>query len=231
VLYVVQNILFGGALRTGFIYFLIIPPITWVSWLLYKDDINEKDKDKETEPPGKASKVRKFFHNTIVVVIIVGMFSLAVFSIIMGNPLAGYQMLGFMLLTYIIAKKAKAIPVSLQFTLYNSAILIITFAYLFIARPATITTAKNALLYEGYQNVAYITYYQDEFMLTLLMGAHPNARDAARGLGVYLFIGEMGDVPFGIFVDIASGRSIMRDSLDENSLLSSVIERRLGNDV
>lgn len=222
-LYLVQYVWFRGALRTGFIYALIYPPINMLSLFLTDDN-----RETKSEAPGKS----KLLHNIFSVSISIIACGLALFLIIYKHSLIGYQILGVFIALGIIvlcvfARRLPKISVSSIITTVYASVLVVTAAYVFLLRPATVNAAQKSLANNGYQNISYITYYQEELSLRILFGEKlPNADSVADGLGAYLFSGDKDGKPFGILVDIASGTVILRDDVNENKILSNLLEMK-----
>jgi len=234
-LYLVQHALFGGAVKTGWIYVMINPIFIGLHALYAEDDNKNDDETLALQKGIVRQREAKFFGTIGLLILAVILIGFVVVVISSSDPLQGrdsisrwvfafdFQLIGLMLMLYIFA--IIKITGRLLFALAHVSILLATVVYLLFARPVTVSNAQNALQHAGYQNVEHIRYVQDAFVLRVLMN-DPAADSAAKGLGVYIFVGENNGEEFGIFVDIASGRHLMSYRLYDNPALSRSIEQR-----
>ena len=205
--------MYDGAVKTAFIYALIIPPVHILGWLS-----SGERKKKEV------SERRKKIWFAVWIIVLTGL-AATMFLLLIRSPslwLTGLQSLAVIIANLPFTVLERRRGESAKFTASSAActfaaILLATGLYLLIASPATVADAERTLRDEGYQITKYVGYMPPN-VNKMYGNIFPG--DWNVEMGAFSFNVERGDVGYRIYVDVKNGAVRDAMSFDEHPYLT-----------
>ena len=212
-LYFVEFRMYDRAVKTAFIYALIIPPVQALGWLS-----SGERKKKEV------SERRKKIWFAVWIIVLTGL-AATMWLLLIRSPslwLTGLQSLAVIIANLPFAILERRRGESAKYTASSAsctfaAILLATGMYLLIAAPATIAGAERTLCDEGYQVNKYAGYMPPN---TNKMYGNIFPGDWNVEMGAFSFNVELGGEGYRIYVDVKNGAVRDAMSFDEHPYLT-----------
>ena len=218
-LYVVEHVLYAGAVGTVFIYVSIYPPVFFVLYLVFGNRPLKRELSEEQK------QVRSSAGYMALAVVTVFTYYYVIFT--QRTRLSSWQLLALVTALVVIAIMHKlrgenkganfiADAVSIAYFL----IILVTTLFLLIAQPYTVTAAREKLAENGYPNVVYETHYpivtdnpDDEEPTEETRAEAASAEEIATPIdkaghyGIYAFL-DLTSNEY-VYVDVLSGEIIL----------------------
>ena len=94
-----------------------------------------------------------------------------------------------------------------------ASILVVSFAFIAITSPATISDSKDLIEKSGYSDVTYVVVMEEDFYTAINADFEKLSYDSyATEMGFYIFNGKRNDKEYAIYVEVTTGKiAIMQD--------------------
>ena len=215
-LYFIQYRLYGGAVETRLLGFVLAPLLGVAFWLA-------RDEDKLGTTRGNARWAKLGVALQILLVLIaIG----ANLYLIGANP---YQIISYFYLSMLVAviaievyrhtKGIKRVKASQILALAYAAVICCALLYLAIAAPCTVSGAQKQLMAAGYEEIEYKGNYAAQLPAVMM----ETGQIPSEPLGVYLLRAYKDGQIQGVFVGVVSGEIVASDVAHEGSVLRSFL--------
>ncbi len=222
-LYYVEYQMYGGAVKTGLLFAVVIPPLSFVSWLL---------RDEKAEEP--KSKLWKKLGNIFDCIFLI------VFMIFLGYTIytSPYDLYAYYCLVLVLGvlftvwfdKKKKINKIlcsgSMSVIIVYSVILVVTIIYIPVANICTVKTAKTSLENEGFNNISLVHNYDSHTVSIFHKKEVEKLTKNEQNFSFYYFTGEKQNNTYGIFISTVSGKIVAFDLENKYSVLNAITSTR-----
>lgn len=222
-LYYVQYKLYGGAVDTGLVYVVALPPIYFILWFI------------NSENEGKSEKENVKWKKILNIVLILALFGFALY-IIYNNPyeLRAYEIISLLAVGVLIDLVKKIKPeIDIKKIIPNfvsaafGVVIITTVLYITILNPCTLQKAEEMLKKSNYENILFTCN------CNILIFSAVNGIDSDRfngdeeALGLYLFKAERDNKQYGVIVSIVNGTYADFDLQNNNEAVKYMMENKI----
>ena len=224
VLVYIEVVFSKGAIKTKYLYYIIMPPvILLVNWL---ESGTKPEGTEKTEKPKKEIWIKlKKLSGVAITVLLAAV--LTYFLVRNRYLIAVYHALGLLVFVAImevytkLLKRKITMPVRIV-PLGFAVILLSTAVYMMVLKPCSVAKAELRLHEDGYKSVEFVgSFAKESIGMTLENGA--GIYDNAVYIDSYLFLAYEEDGPYGVYVDAATGEILVRGELEKNPVLKILV--------